>query len=59
MNGTIVDIAGISVQVIPIDLQDSTDQAHIITIKDNEREIKLEIIYGKITQITNEPIRSS
>lgn len=59
MNGTVIDIPGITVDVVPISLENSTDIAHVVTIKDKEREIKLEILYGKITQITNEQIRSS
>lgn len=58
MNGTVIDIPGITVDVIPISLEHSTDQAHIVRIRDKEREITLEISYGKITQITNETIRS-
>ena len=59
MNGTVIDINGISCSVNPIELQDSTDKANIITISDGDREVKIEIIFGKITQITNEKVRSS
>lgn len=59
MNGTVVDIEGITVSVIPIELENSTDKAHLLTIKDNNRVITLSISYGQITQITNEQICSS
>lgn len=54
MNGTVIDIPGITVGVIPIELENSTDKSHIVTIKDNVREITLHISYGQITQIYNE-----
>ena len=59
MNGTIIDILGISTSVTPIEMQDSTDKAHIITISDGIRKIQIEVIYGKITQLANEEIRSN
>ena len=59
MNGTIIDINGITCTTNPIEMQDSTDKAHIITLSDGEREVTIEIMFGKITQITNEKIRSN
>lgn len=51
MNGTIIDIPGISVRINPISLEDSTDKAHVITIKDqNGKEIEIQIVFGKITK---------
>lgn len=58
MNGTIVDIEGISVSVTPIDLENSTDKAYLLQIKDNKKVVSLHISYGQITEI-NETIRSS
>lgn len=58
MNGTIVDIPGISVNVIPIDLENSTDKAYLLEIKDNKKVLSIHINYGQITEI-NEKIRSS
>lgn len=49
MNGTIIDIPGIAVSVTPISMQDSSDVAYHVCIKDLEKEVILEIIYGKIT----------
>lgn len=51
MNGTIIDIPGIIVHVNPIELEDSTDVAHVLTISDEDRTITLNISYGKITEI--------
>lgn len=52
MNGTVIDIPGISVSVTPIDLQDSTDISYIIEIKDQQDHgVKLEVCYGRITAI--------
>jgi hypothetical protein len=52
MNGTIIDIQGISVSVNPYELQDSTDKAHTITIKDNNNKVvTIEVSYGTITEI--------
>lgn len=51
MNGTIIDIPGISVSVNPIALQDSTDKAHTVTIKDQQgNSITIDIAFGKIIQ---------
>lgn len=49
MNGTVIDISGLSVKVIPIDLEDSTDKAHLLIISDGNKEITLTISYGRIT----------
>ena len=49
LNGTVVDIEGITVQVIQVDLQDSTDKAHLLTITDGHKQITLTISYGRIT----------
>lgn len=50
MNGTVVDISGITVSTLTIDCEDTTDKAHIITIKDEYgSEISVTITYGKIT----------
>ena len=52
MNGTIIDIPGITVSVHPISLEDSSDKAHIIIIKDeHNKEIKIEIIFDKIHKL--------
>lgn len=59
MNGTVIDVLGISCSVNKIEMQDSTDKATVITLSDGEREVKIEILYGKINQITNEKIRSN
>lgn len=49
MNGTIIDIPGISVSVNPISLEDSTDKAHVITIKDEYgKQVQITIAFGKI-----------
>ena len=52
MNGTIIEIPGISVSVIPIELEDSTDTAHLITISDGKKEISIQVAYGKIINST-------
>lgn len=48
MNGTVIDIPGITVSVTPIELQDSTDAAHLLTITDGNKSIQITIAYGKI-----------
>jgi len=48
MNGTVIDIQGITIQSIPIVLEDSTDKSHLITLTDGVKQIQIEIIYGKI-----------
>lgn len=52
MNGTVIDIAGITVNVLPIDLEDSTDKAYLLTITDGHKQITLSISYGRITDET-------
>ena len=58
MNGTVIDIPGVTVTVNPIELEDSTDMAHLISINDGKKEISITIIYGRITE-TTEKVRSS
>ena len=55
MNGTVIDITGITVDVQTIDLEDSTDKAYLLTIKDEFKQVTLTISYGRIT---DETIRS-
>ena len=50
MNGTIIDIQGINVNVIPVEMQDSTDRAYVIVLHDGVNEVTINIVYGKITQ---------
>jgi hypothetical protein len=54
MNGTVIDIEGISVNIKHIYMQDSTDKAYILTLSDGKNEVNISIIYGKI-----ESVRSS
>lgn len=55
MNGTVIDIPGISVSVNPISLEDSSDKAYVINVKDSYGKIvTLEISFGKITNISCE-----
>jgi hypothetical protein len=49
---TDIDIDGISVQVIPIELEDSTDIAHLLTFTDGFKTITITISYGRITDET-------
>lgn len=59
MNGTLIDIAGITVNVQPIDMEDSTDKAYVVTFKDNrDKQVELIISYGQITEV-NETSSSS
>jgi len=59
MNGTIIDIAGISCNVYPIDLEDSTDKAYLVSFIDNRgKQVELIISYGQITEV-NEKSSSS
>lgn len=51
MNGTVIDIPGISSIVIPIEMEDSTDKAYIISISDGNKQVELYISYGKITEL--------
>lgn len=48
MNGAVIDISGITVNVNPIEMQDSSDVAHLITITDGDKLIEITILYGKI-----------
>lgn len=51
MNGTIIDVPGITINVASIDMQDSTDTAHVIIISDGEKKVEIEINFGKIKSI--------
>jgi len=48
MNGTVIDIQGITIQSIPIQNEDSTDKAQLITLTDGIKQITIFIAYGKI-----------
>ena len=53
MNNTVINIEGIKVLHSIINLEDSMDKAHILTIKDEHgSEVKIEITFGKITDTT-------
>lgn len=58
MTGTVIQIPGINVDVIPIDLEGSTDKSYLMKISDINKDIVIEISYGKITNI-HEKICSS
>ena len=51
MNGTIIDIKGIDVSVIPISLNGSTDMSYLITLSDGEQTASISVSFGKITNI--------
>lgn len=54
MNGTIIDIPGISVSINPVSLHGSTDSAYIIEIKDKYgNSANIHITYDKITYAEN------
>ena len=49
MNGTVIDIPGIHVDIGAIELEDSTDQANTITIYDDYgNKVTLTTMFGKI-----------
>lgn len=52
MNGTVIDIQGISVMVNPISMEDSTDMAYNLTITDGKKEVTIQIAFGKIINST-------
>jgi hypothetical protein len=51
MNGTLIDIQGITVSVTPIEMQDSTDKAYIISISDERKITNITVIYGRIEEV--------
>lgn len=52
MNGTIIDIPGISVNVSPISMEHSTDVANVIELKDEKGNyVRVSVCYGKINLI--------
>ncbi len=51
MNATQIEIQGINISVLPIDLQDSTDMAHILTINDTKQTLTITIINGEIKEV--------
>ena len=51
MNGTLIDVPGINVNISTYGLQDSTDKASVITIKDENHQIIIEVCFGKISRI--------
>ena len=58
MNGTLIDLPGITVFVQTIDLQDSTDQSHLIEIKDQHgTKLKVNVCFGRITEFELDPVK--
>lgn len=52
MNGTIIDIPGIHVNISTIELEDSTDKQTTIEIKDEKGfKVSIEICFGNITNV--------
>lgn len=52
MNGTVIDIPGISVSIVQHELQDSTDKQYQVTMKDQHgNEVTVTIGFGKITEV--------
>jgi hypothetical protein len=51
MNGTVIDIPGINVNVGVVNCNYGPDQAHTIEIKDGQKEVVITICYGKITEV--------
>lgn len=52
MNGTVIDMPGITVNVNPITCEHSTDLAYIVELKDqHDHKVTVSICYGKITSI--------
>ena len=52
MNGTIIDIPGIHVSINTIYLEDSSDKAQTIIIKDeHNQEVTINIMFGKIVSV--------
>lgn len=52
MNGTIIDIPGINVNVNPVSMEHSPDCAHVIEIKDQHgKVITICTAFGKITKV--------
>lgn len=53
MNGTVVDIHGVSVSVNTISGEHTTDTWDTLTIKDSTGvEVRVEFCYGKITRLS-------
>jgi len=47
------NIPGITCTVTAIDMEDSTDQAHVIGVKDeNGRTVTINVAFGKITEVS-------
>lgn len=51
MNATQVEIQGITINVLPINLEHSTDMAHNVKISDNKQSLTIIIINGEIKEV--------
>jgi hypothetical protein len=52
MNGTIIDVQGLSVNVSTVSLEHSTDKATTIELKDSEGlTLTVTVAFGKITSV--------
>jgi hypothetical protein len=51
MNGTVIDIKGITINVVDIYLQDSTDIAQLLTIKDKDKTYYISILNETIKEV--------
>ncbi len=52
MNDTVINISGIQISHGIIDLQGSSDKAHILKIKgEDNKQAEIHICFGKITKV--------
>ena len=58
MNGTVIDIAGITINVNSVCLECSSDKANILIISDGSKIVTIDIAFGKIINV-NEKNSSS
>jgi hypothetical protein len=58
MNGTVIDIPGISVSVTPHELQHSTDVCYTVDLVDRlGNKVKITVAFGKITEVTKDILK--
>lgn len=57
MNGTVIDIQGITVDITPIEIEDSSDKAYVIDFKDGQNTVTITILYGKIKEVRSSKLK--
>lgn len=57
MNGTVIELPGVTINQQAFELEYSSDKAYVVTFKDSQdKEVKITVCFGRITDVNVKPI---